>query len=651
MPPPSNKSELETILGMVTYLSKFAPRLSEATDPLRQLLKENSEFVWDSNHDVAFQRVKDLLTQEPGPVLAYFDCTKDVKLQVDASQCGLGAVLLQDERPIAYASKALNDTEKNYAQIEKELFAVLFGCKRFHQYLYGRQVVVESDHKPLESIMRKPLVAAPLRLQRMILQLQRYNLDIQHKPGKHIPVADTLSRKPIECDSQTLCEGMDFQIHSVISNAPVSDRKMAEIRAATAQDEQLSRLKQMIQSDWPESRKRCPTTVAEYWNHRHEISEVDGILLKGEKIIIPHSLRTDMLSRIHTGHLGIEKSKQRARDVLFWPGMGKQIETLVGSCSICLERRHSHQREPMISHPIPERPWQVIATDLFTWNSRDYIVAVDYYSRYFEVEKIVSLTSAAVITKLKAMFARFGVPQTVISDNGPCYSSQEFKNFAHSWDFEHITSSPLYPQSNGLAEKTVQTVKALMDKAHAQRVDPYLSLLEYRNTPVDGLKSPAQLLMSRRLRSVLPAMEKQLQPVLSPRCTFQSRRQLFQSRQKQYYDRGARALPALSQGSTIRFQLPSGTWKPATVIGPAPTQRSYNIVTDEGQMLRRNRRHILQTQEPNPEKNASDTTKPASTETERLQHPNADPLEPEETSQLVSTRSGRIVRPRVVLDL
>uniref|UniRef100_A0A8C7WSE9 ribonuclease H n=1 Tax=Oryzias sinensis TaxID=183150 RepID=A0A8C7WSE9_9TELE len=119
MPPPSNESELETILGMVTYLSKFAPRLSEATDPLRQLLKENSEFVWDSNRDVAFQRVKDLLTQEPGPVLAHFDCTKDVKLQVDASKCGLGAVLLQDERPIAYASKALKDTEKNYAQIEK----------------------------------------------------------------------------------------------------------------------------------------------------------------------------------------------------------------------------------------------------------------------------------------------------------------------------------------------------------------------------------------------------------------------------------------------------------------------------------------------------------------------------------------------------
>ena len=514
MAPPHNKAELETILGMVTYLSRFAPRLSEATAPLRQLLKESNEFVWDSNHDIAFQQVKDLLTQEPGPVLTYFDHTKDVKLQVDASKCGLGAVLLQGEKPVAYASKALTETEENYAQIEKELYAVLFGCKRFHQYLYGRQVVVESDHKPLESIMRKPLAAAPPRLQRMILQLQRYDIIIIHKPGKQIPVADTLSRKPIECSESSLSEGMDLQIHTVISNAPVSDNKMAEIRAATAQDEQLSMLRRIITSGWPESHKKCPPAISAYWNHRDEISETNGILLKGEKIIVPHSLRAEMLSRIHTGHLGIEKSKQRARDVLFWPGMGKQIEALVESCNICMERRNSVQKEPMISHPIPERPWQVIATDLFMWNNTDYIVAVDYYSRYFEVEKITSLTSNTVIKKLKAMFARFGAPQTLISDNGPCYSSQEFKDFARAWDFEHVTSSPLYPQSNGLAERTVQTAKALMDKAHAQRTDPYLSLLEYRNTPVDGLKSPAQLLMSRRLRSILPTTDKQLEPEL-----------------------------------------------------------------------------------------------------------------------------------------
>uniref|UniRef100_A0AAQ4QML5 Reverse transcriptase RNase H-like domain-containing protein n=1 Tax=Gasterosteus aculeatus aculeatus TaxID=481459 RepID=A0AAQ4QML5_GASAC len=238
MAPPRSKAELETRLGMVTNLSKFAPRLSETIAPLRQLLKENSEFMWDSNQDAAFHQIKDLITQEPGPVLTYFDHAKEVRLQVDASKCGLGAVLLQGEKLVALALKTLNETEENYAQIEKELYAVLFGCRRFHQYLYGRQVIVESDHKPLESIMRKRFAAAPPRLERTILQLQRY--DITWKPGKQIPVADTLSRKPIECLDNSLSEGMDLQIRTVISSAPVNDRKMAEIKAATAQDEQLS---------------------------------------------------------------------------------------------------------------------------------------------------------------------------------------------------------------------------------------------------------------------------------------------------------------------------------------------------------------------------------------------------------------------------
>lgn len=373
---------------------------------------------------------------------------------------------------------------------------------------------------------------------------------------------------------------------------------------------------------------------------------------------MPHALRAEMLTHIHAGHLGIEKCNQRARDVLFWPGMGKQIEALIGSCTICLERRCSLPKEPMISHPIPERPWQVVATDLFTWNNSDYIVTVDYYSRYLEVEKINSLTSTTVIKKLKATFARHGIPQTVVSDNGPCYSSQEFRAFAHAWDFEHITSSPLYPQSNGLAEKAVQIAKALMDKARAQNTDPYLSLLEYRNTPVDGMKSPAQLLMSRRLRSILPTTDKQLQPDTACRSIICSRRELCQRRQKQYYDKTARTLPALPVGATIRYQLPTGVWKPATVAESAGTPSSYNIITEEGQTLRRNRRHLLRTSETKADqaglshhhKMEFEETKNETPfqSTEFKQDSQPDTIR---TSQSTTTRSGHVIKPRTVLDL
>lgn len=142
--------------------------------------------------------------------------------------------MLQDEKPIAYASKSLNSTEVNYAQIEKELYAVLFGCKRFHEYMYGRRVIVESDHKPLEAILRKPLAAAPPRLQRMILQFQKYNIHIIHRPGKDIPVADTLSQKSIEHQDSNLMESMEAQVHTLISTVPVSDSKLLEIKEATA---------------------------------------------------------------------------------------------------------------------------------------------------------------------------------------------------------------------------------------------------------------------------------------------------------------------------------------------------------------------------------------------------------------------------------
>uniref|UniRef100_A0A8C6K5V8 Gypsy retrotransposon integrase-like protein 1 n=1 Tax=Nothobranchius furzeri TaxID=105023 RepID=A0A8C6K5V8_NOTFU len=592
MLPPKNKAELETILGMVNYLARFAPHLSQIIAPRRQLLKRENEFTWDRQHEDAFTQMKHLITHHP--VLAFFDPQKELRLQVDASKSGLGAVMLQDEKPVAYASKSLNSTEENYAQIEKEL---LFGCKRFHEYMYGRRVIVESNHKPLEAILHKPLAAVPPRLQRMILQLQRYDIHIIHRPGRDLPVADTLSRKSKQHHDNNITEGLEAQVHTVTRNLPVSSAKLQEIREATTQDTQLTTLRNITKSGWPHERRQCPLSIQEYWNHRHEIAEAGGIMLKGEKIIIPHSLRAEMIDRIHTGHMGTEKSKNRARDILFWPGMGKQIEASVTNCQICQERCNSNAREPLISHAIPGRPWQVVGTDLFTWNSHDFIILVDYHSRYFEMEQFTNCTSAAVISKCKASFARHGIPDTVISDNGPCYSSIEFCTFSEEWDFEHVTSSPHYPQSNGLAERTVQTAKRILDKAKAERKDHYLFLLEHRNAPVDNLGSPAQLLMSRRLRSILATTTKQLKSRIMRQEVVYGRRKACQCCQQMYYKRSARPLTHLPVSAPIRFQNEDGYCRMATVTKLANTQRCYHIPTGEGQLLRRNRRHLHENKE------------------------------------------------------
>jgi hypothetical protein len=229
MKPPTDRKELETMLGMVTYLSKFAPHLAETTKPLRDLLKNENEFVWDAQQQSAWESIKSTLASQP--VLTIYDPDKKITLQVDASKHGLGAIIFQDNKPIAYASKSLSKTEENYAQIEKELYAIVFGCERFHQYIYGHHnVLVQSDHKPLETIMKKPLASAPPRLQRMLLRLQKYSIKVVHVPGKQIPVADTLSRKSLPPEPRDATEDLDAQIHSIINNLPVSDQKMDLLR-------------------------------------------------------------------------------------------------------------------------------------------------------------------------------------------------------------------------------------------------------------------------------------------------------------------------------------------------------------------------------------------------------------------------------------
>jgi hypothetical protein len=192
MPAPQDKAGVQRLLGMVNYLAKFIPGMSEITAPLRELLKKNVPWHWTEKHQEAFEKIKEILSTNR--VLRYYDVTKPVILQTDASSKGLGAVLLQDGFPIAYASRSMTATQVRYAQIEKELLAVVFACERFHQYIYGKTVEVHSDHKPLESILKKPLATAPARLQRMLLRLQKYDINLVYKQGKLLQVADTLSR-------------------------------------------------------------------------------------------------------------------------------------------------------------------------------------------------------------------------------------------------------------------------------------------------------------------------------------------------------------------------------------------------------------------------------------------------------------------------
>ena len=254
-------------------------------------------------------------------------------------------------------------------------------------------------------------------------------------------------------------------------------------------------------------KKQCSPDVTDFWNYRDELSFVNGLIMKGQKIVIPKKLISKMMEILRKGHAGCERTLRRARDTMFWPNITSEIKNLVLNCHICLEHARSNTKEPLISHEIPDYPWQNVVTDLFAWEDKDYMLTVDYYSNFFEVQTLKNTRSRTVIHKLKSIFARHGIPIKVISDGGPQFSSAEFAKFAKDWDFQHVQSSPYYPQSNGLCEKMVGVVKRLFTKSKSAGTDHFKSLLEYRTTGFKIGYSPSQLLMGRNLRSVLPVVK------------------------------------------------------------------------------------------------------------------------------------------------
>ena len=594
---PSDVKGVQRIVGLANYLTRFLENLADICEPLRQLTRKDAEWHWNEEHENAFLRIKQVATQ--APVLRYFNPAENTVLQCDASDTGLGATLLQNGQPVAYASRSLTDTERNYAQIEKELLAIVFAAEKFNQYTYGRKVFVESDHKPLEVIYQKPLVVAPKRLQRMLLCLQKYELEIYFKLGQHMYLADTLSRAPLSRDDEVLSIEKEIEEIQMVDFLPIHTASLENIRRESLKDSPIQALQKVIKSGWPETKSDLPVQVTPYFDVRDQLSVEDGIVFKGDRCLIPISLRTEVLARIHRSHIGIEGCLRRARESVYWPGMTAALKNYVSRCDVCRTFESSQQKEKLHQHEVPDKPWSKVAIDLFEFNNRHYLVSVDYYSNFWEVDRMdSSTTSKAVIFKLKQHFARHGIPNTVVSDNGPQFDSDEFRIFAREWEFDHATSSPGHAQSNGLAESAVKTVKRLIRKAHEDGKDPWLALLDHRNTPTEGMRSsPAQRLMSRRTRTLLPARETLLKPQLAE--SVQEERNKIKMKQAFYYNKNAKDLPPLGRGDTVRLQPLKNAkepWKKATVQEEV-NNRSYSVLTEDGSILRRNRRHLKATKE------------------------------------------------------
>ncbi len=277
------------------------------------------------------------------------------------------------------------------------------------------------------------------------------------------------------------------------------------------------------------------------------LSLCGDLLMYNHRIVIPAALRKDILNKIHEGHQGVERCRMRARQSVWWPGVSSQIQQLVENCSECA-KHVKPQREPLLPTPLPDYPWQMVGTDLCEHKGIQYLITVDYYSRYPEIHQLKSTTSTAIISILKAIFARHGIPEILRSDNGPQFVSYEFIEFARKYGFRHITSSPKYPQSNGEVECMVKTVKGLLESSE----DPHLAVLSYRATPMPWCKlSPSELLMGRKLRTTIPQTTKMLTPEWSYLPQFRRDNVQFKSKQKENYDQRHRV--------QVQAEIPNGS--------------------------------------------------------------------------------------------
>lgn len=586
---PKSKIELQRVLGMLNYLRRFVPKFSDKTVLFRELLKKNVEWQWLEVHSRAFTELKSLISN--APVLGIFDSSKPITIQADSSKDGLGCCLLQNDQPIAYSSRSLTSAEKNYAQIEKEFLSILFAANKFHYYIYGREVEVLTDHKPLVSIMNKNICnVLSNRLQRIKIKLLKYHLKLKYLPGKFMYIADLLSRSFL--DTQISDENMEIIefIHTLTKQLQMSEAKKQEFRQATLKDQGLNIVKNYWQFGWPSSIDQVPKETRAYFKFKNDISIEGDLVFLNNRIIVPVSLRKNMLLLLHEAHCGIEKSKARARQVMFWPGINEDIENWISKCIVCDRYRTQTIKEPLICHKIPRLPFEKIGVDICEYGGKSYLVMGCYLTKWLDIEPLANKDAAEVISKLKPIFSTHGIPKTMICDNVP-FNSWAMKQFEREWGFEIVTSSPRYPKSNGFAEKMVGIAKGILRKAGAEKL--YEALLEYRCTPIVGINlSPSQMLMSRNLRTKLPITQVELQSKIQK--SFKKKLLAKQLRTKFYYDRQAKERPEFRAGEKVMLRV-RDHWEPATIEKKHSTPRSYWVKTKNNRIIRRNKSHLRKT--------------------------------------------------------
>ena len=562
-PTPRNVSELKSYLGLLIYYGKFLPNLATQLHPLYQLLTKNCKWKWTKSQEKAFQESKNLL--QSSQLLVHFNPQLPITLACDASAFGIGAVLAHcmpdgTEKPIGYASRTLNKAERNYSQLEKEGLSCVFGVKHFYAYLFGHAFELVTDHKPLLGLLAEnkptsPQVSARVRRWALYLSLFEYTLKFR-KTAAHSN-ADALSRLPLPIEPAVAKIPPELVLLAEhLDNSPVT---ADQIRVGTCRDPMLSQVVQFLQQGWPNV-LGDNAALKPFYSKKDELSLHEGCILWGARVVVLASSRDAILIELHEGHPGMARMKALARMYVWWLGIVDDIEKTVRQCTECQMHQPAPPVAPLQPWKWPTRPWARLHLDYAgPVKGKMYLIIIDAHSKWIEAICIPSATSSVVIEELKVLFVQFGLPDTIVTDNGTCFVSAEFKSYLKKNGIKQITSAPYHPSTNGMAERAVQIVKQGLKKSTHGSVRTRLAkiLKAYRLTPhsTTGV-SPAEMLLGCRPKSRLDL----LKPITAERV------EANQWKQKKQHDIKSRDR-SFKEGDTVfirNFQT-GNKWVPGVI--------------------------------------------------------------------------------------
>ncbi|CAH8538525.1 unnamed protein product [Schistosoma rodhaini] len=522
MPRPTDVPTLRSFLGLVSHYGAFIPNLHHLRAPLNNLLAKNVKWDWSADCQAAFEEIKKILVSDL--LLTHDDPSLPIVVASDASNHGIGAVISHimpdgSEKAISHAARSLTTAERSYSQIEKEALSIIFAIKKFHKMIFGRQFTLLTDHKPLLAIFGSkkgiPVYTAS-RLQRWGTTLLGYDFKIKYQPTTDFGQADALSRligSRVKHEEDTLVAAIEkeAEVHRVLEDAvdglPVTFKAIKE---ATINDKTLREVSGYLLTRWPN--RRFQSEMLQYFRRRDSLMMVDSCIMFGDRIVVPKTLRHRVLKQFHSGHPGINKMKALARSYAYWPTMDQDIEIKCRNCSSCLQAAKNPKKCEPQQWEKPNSPWERLHADFAgPIRGRMFLVIVDALTKWPQIYAMATCTASETISKLFELFSCFGVPETLVTDNGSQFTADSFKHFCNINGIVHIRSPPYHPQSNGQAERFVDTFKRALLKGDGEGTSQVITrfLIAYRTTPnhiVPDGKSPAEAMFGRKIRTVFDAM-------------------------------------------------------------------------------------------------------------------------------------------------